>query len=69
MWISLCWTHYPSQDGGEPERMKLVEEIKALNEAARKAEEEKTAVEVERCVFSRIAYLCVLRSRKGVHVH
>jgi hypothetical protein len=36
------------QDGGESERMKLVEEVRAMNEASRREEEEKAVVEEER---------------------
>lgn len=48
-----------SQDHGEPERFKLVEEVKALNDEARDAEEQKAAEEAERWVFN----------RKSCHVH
>ena len=37
------------QEGGEAERLKLTEEIKASNEATRKAEEEREAAEEQRC--------------------
>eukprot|EP00983_Pelagomonas_calceolata_P085205 1156506-Pelagomonas_calceolata.AAC.5 len=49
--VQVGYLEIPGKDGGEPERMRLVEEIKAANEAARKAEEEKMAAEAERMVL------------------
>jgi hypothetical protein len=45
---TACWLHCLTQDGGEPERLRLAEELKSLEEASKREAEEQQAAEEEK---------------------